>query len=115
MNLKKTIQWQWEGYAKYHQDKVNLLIHIFAVALFWLAAITLIVGAARVSIISVILAIVALFISLVLQGIGHKKEINPTVPFASKSDFIKRFLCEQFINFPRFVLTGGWFNNFSGK
>ena len=115
MNLKETIQWQWQGYARYHQDRANLLIHIFAVTLFWVAAITLIVGVARVSIITVILAIVALFISLVLQSIGHKKEINPTVPFASKNDFIKRFLCEQFINFPRFVLTGGWLNNFHRK
>jgi hypothetical protein len=23
-------------------------------------------------------------------------------------DFVSRFFCEQFVNFPRYVLSGGW-------
>ena len=112
MSLMETIRWQWQGYAKYHQDKGNLLIHIFAVAVFWLGAAALIFGIVRLSLLSVLLAFLALFGSLVFQSIGHKREANPPVPFTSKIDFIKRFLCEQFITFPRFVLTGGWFRSF---
>ena len=28
--------WQWKGYARAHRDRVNLLVHLVTVPLFWL-------------------------------------------------------------------------------
>lgn len=112
MTVGETIRWQWQDYARYHEDRGNLLLHIFAVGLFWVAALSLVIGAVRFSILTMVLAASALLISMVLQSMGHKKEANPPVPFTGKADFFKRFLSEQFVTFPRFVLTGGWFKIF---
>lgn len=115
MGILETIKWQWLDYPKYHLDKGNLLIHIFAVPMMWTAAALFIVGIFRLSLLAILFAAFAFFISLVLQNIGHKREQNPPVPFAGKMDFFKRLLGEQFVTFPRFFFSGGWFKNFFGK
>ena len=46
-----------------------------------------------------------------MQGIGHKREAEPPVPFDGPGDFLARVFVEQFFTFPRFVLTGGWLRN----
>ena len=43
--------------------------------------------------------------SAALQGVGHRTEPVPPEPFTSRSRL--PFL-EQWINFPRFVLSGKW-------
>jgi len=50
-------------------------------------------------------------VALLLQGIGHKREAMPPQAFDGPLDFAKRILAEQFITFPRFVLSGGWMRN----
>jgi len=42
MKIRELLQWQWEGYAKYHQWRINLLIHIVAVPLFLIGTIVLV-------------------------------------------------------------------------
>lgn len=115
MGILETIKWQWQDYPKYHLDKGNLLIHIFAVPVMWTAAALFIVGIFRLSLLAILFAVAAFFISLMLQNIGHRREQNPPVPFTGKMNFVMRLFCEQFINFPRFFFTGGWFKNFLSK
>lgn len=115
MNLRETIGWQWKGYAKYHQNKGNLLVHVFAVPLIWFSVVMFVYGILKFSLVAVFLGFIAIFVSLILQNIGHKREQNPAVPFENKTDFLKRLLCEQFVTFPRFILTGGWSRNFKNK
>jgi hypothetical protein len=43
-----------------------------------------------------------------LQGIGHKREAAPPIAFEGPIDVVTRIFVEQFVTFPRFVLTGGW-------
>jgi hypothetical protein len=33
------------------------------------------------------------------------------VPFDGAADFVSRFVVEQWVTFPRFVLSGGWRRN----
>jgi phage terminase small subunit len=47
-------------------------------------------------------------ISLVAQGRGHRDEPAAPEPFTGPGDFVSRFLVEQLVTFPRFVLSGGW-------
>jgi len=85
------VNWQYNTYPANHRARTNLVIHIFAVPLCWVG--------------------LALIASFVLQGIGHRKERTAPVPFLGPIDFVSRFFVEQFVTFPRFVLSGGWFRS----
>jgi hypothetical protein len=52
-----------------------------------------------------------MFASLALQGRGHRGETVPPVPFSSAGNALARILLEQWISFPRFVLTGAWWRS----
>ncbi len=42
------------------------------------------------------------------QGLGHKGEKYPPLPFAGPVDAMKRILVEQYFRFPLFVWSGRW-------
>ena len=106
--MLKLLAWQWESYQNYHQSKTNLLIHIVAVPAFLLANLHFVFRLIDGSYLMAILSLIGMIASIAIQGIGHKKESTPSIPFNSAANAIARLLLEQWINFPRFVLTGGW-------
>jgi hypothetical protein len=105
------LDWQWSDYAAKHRNRANLLIHILAVPAFELAALALVAGAVMRSPKIAIGALVALIVAFAAQGAGHKREAEQPAPFAGPGDVVARILAEQFITFPRFVLTGAWARN----
>ena len=50
-----------------------------------------------------------------MQGRGHKLEPMPPAPFTGPWNFIGRLIFEQWITFPRFVLSGGWARNLAAS
>jgi len=50
-----------------------------------------------------------MLVSIVMQGIGHKKEEIPTIPFTGVKNAVVRILLEQLYTFPKFVISGKWF------
>jgi hypothetical protein len=50
----------------------------------------------------------AMIVSVILQGRGHKIEVNPPEPFTGPKNAVSRIFLEQWVTFPRFVLSGGW-------
>jgi hypothetical protein len=108
VNIAQLLQWQWEGYPKYHQARPNLLIHIVAVPLFLVGTIALFGAIATLSPLLVALGIGCIFLAVALQGRGHRLEPVPPEPFSSPLNFVSRLFLEQWVTFPRFVLTGGW-------
>lgn len=115
MKFSELTVWQWATYDDNHRDRRNLLIHVVAVPLFWTGCASLVLAVVFGSVLYVGCGAVALVLSLILQGRGHKLERVPPVPFKGPGDFIGRIFIEQWITFPRFVLTGGWWRNFSGR
>ena len=111
MAFAELLQWQWSDYPEKHRNHTNLLIHIAAVPMFVLAAPTLVVALIRFEIWTAVLAAAAIGLSLFLQGRGHGLEKSAPTPFGGGGDFARRVLAEQFITFPRFVVTGGWARN----
>jgi phage terminase small subunit len=105
------LAWQWSDYVAKHRDRGNLLIHIVAVPLFQLATLLLIGSALGRSVTTAIVAIGAMVVALVLQGRGHRREAETPTPFDGAGDFVTRFVVEQWITFPRFVLSGAWSAN----
>ncbi len=97
-----------DSYARFHQDRVNLLIHIVMVPVFVLGVLGAVWSAWRANWLTALLLGAAPLISLAVQGYGHKREANPPLPFSGPGDFVLRVFREQFYTFPMFVLTGAW-------
>ena len=114
MSLGKFLQWQWTGYSAAHRNRTNLLIHLVAVPLFMASTLLAVYALVRLSLPILAAAAFCFLVSLILQGRGHKLEETAPEPFKGSLDFILRLFAEQWITFPRFVLTGGWFENLSG-
>ena len=105
------IAWQWSEYVAKHRDRGNLVIHIVAVPLFQVATLALIGAGLGRSVTAAVIAVGAMVVALVLQGRGHRREAEAPTPFAGAADFASRFVVEQWITFPRFVLSGAWYAN----
>jgi len=102
------LRWQYGGYRLYHADRTNLLIHIVAVPAFvgcigWLVA-----SAVTRHPLQAAAATVGAAIAFAVQGLGHKREETPSIPFDGLADTLSRILAEQFVSFPRFVASGGF-------
>lgn len=111
MGLGALAAWQWTDYARYHQSRRNLLVHIVAVPLFLLGNVLVLAG---LLVLAWGLALAGLLLSAVafaVQGLGHKSEPIPPVPFSGPANVAGRIVVEQWVTFPRFVLSGGWAEN----
>lgn len=108
MNIRELLQWQWEGYAKYHQSRTNLLIHIVAVPLFLIGTIALVASLFQLSLMLLAIAVGGIVVAVALQGRGHRLEALPPEPFSGPLNFASRLFFEQWVTFPRFVISGAW-------
>lgn len=108
MSLPELLRWQWDGYARYHRSRANLLLHIVVVPLFLAGNVSLLAGLVTLAWAPIVVGLAATGVSLALQGRGHRTEPVPPEPFTGPANAAARLLCEQWITFPRFVLTGGW-------
>ncbi len=100
-----------ERLRRQHRDRGNLLIHIVAVPLFQLATLVLVYAVVTRSVVLATSAVAAMVVALVLQGRGHRREPEAPTPFAGAADFVSRFVVEQWVTFPRLVLSGAWSQN----
>jgi hypothetical protein len=108
MHIRDLLRWQWQDYARYHQSHGNLWLHLFAVPLFLSGNAALVASVATGSWLSGIGAVSAMTVSIALQGRGHKAETVPSAPFTGPANAVARIFCEQWVTFPRFVLSGRW-------
>lgn len=110
MNITELLRWQWQGYPRYHRSRRNLLLHIVFVPLFPVANVALVVALIQRSWLAAIVAVGAMMASIALQGRGHRIEAVPPAPFTGAANAMARIFLEQWVTFPRFVLSGGWLN-----
>ena len=108
MGITELLRWQWDGYPTYHQSRANLLLHIVVVPLFWVGNIGLVVALFSLSWLLSLVSIAAMVVSVALQGRGHAQEAVPPVPFSSPVNAVSRIFLEQWVSFPRYLLSGGW-------
>ena len=99
---------QRDGYGRYHRARRNLIIHIVAVPLFLLGNVALVLGLAQGRWLGAATGLALTLVSLAAQGLGHRMEPDPPIAFAGPADAVWRILVEQWISFPRFVLSGRW-------
>jgi len=108
---QRLLEWQWSDYATKHRNRTNLLAHIVAVPLFQIGTMILAYAAIRLSGAAVAVGVICMVGALAAQGRGHKLERETPAPFDGAADFVSRFVAEQWVTFPRFVLSGGWLQN----
>lgn len=108
MSVSELLRWQFDGYAEFHRSRSNLLLHIVVVPLFLLANVALVVALIVGAWWLVVASVVLMVVSIALQGRGHGVEPTPPIPFSGASNALTRIFFEQWITFPRFVLSGGW-------
>jgi hypothetical protein len=108
MGPRDLARWQWDGYPLYHGDRVNLLLHILLVPVFLAGNVALIAGLALRSWTLAAGGLAAMALSFAAQGYGHGRERNPSIPFAGPVNALARIFLEQWLTFPRYVLSGGW-------
>ena len=108
MRIVELIRWQWAGYARYHQSRTNLLIHIVAVPLFLLGTLGIATAVVQLSAMLLGVSLGCVIVAIALQGRGHRVEPVPPEPFSGPVNFITRLFLEQWITFPRFFVSGGW-------
>ena len=108
MPVIELLRWQWIGYSRYHQSRANLLLHVAVVPLFLTGNVFLLVALTRGWWVGAAISLAATVLSVALQGRGHSQEAVPPEPFTSPLNAVLRIVLEQWVTFPRFVLSGGW-------
>lgn len=111
MTFSELLDWQWRDYGKRHRNRMNLIIHIVAVPLFWLGAVNVITAVLFEGALHAFSGAILIGLSLFAQGRGHEMEALPPIPFDTRWNFVRRIVAEQFVTFPRFLVSGGWYEN----
>ena len=111
MSFSELLEWQWSRYDASHRNRNNLLIKIVAVPLFWIGAVNFVVPLVFAGLVHALGGAILMAVSLFLQAKGQEMEGKPAEPSSDARDFVRRVVAEQFVTFPRFVLSGGWWRN----
>jgi hypothetical protein len=106
------LAWQWKNYPDAHRDRLNLVLHVITAPLFIAGTLAVLV-APWVGWLLLPAGLGAMAAALGIQGRGHRREANAPVRFASVADAIARLFVENWVTFPRFVLSGGLVRSFS--
>lgn len=109
------LAWQFRNYAAAHHDRRNLLLHAITAPLFWAGTMALVaavpLGLLLLCAAAAGLAVTGMFAlgaAVIVQGRGHARETARPAPFRGPLDVVVRLFAEQWITFPRFVVTGGF-------
>ena len=100
------VRWQWSLYPDGHKDRRNLVLHALTVPMFVVGSAGL--AAAPVLGWTALAGLGGMIVALAAQGRGHKLESSAPVPFRGPLDVVARLFVEQWITFPRFVLSGAF-------
>lgn len=108
------LAWQWAGYASFHRSAANLWLHIVAVPAFIAAVLSALASFATGQLVRGVVALGVAAVAFLVQGVGHRGEAEAPIPFDGPVDVATRVVAEQFVTFPRFVLSGGWYRALRG-
>lgn len=109
------LAWQWSIYGEGHRDRRNLAVHALTVPLFLLGTcavlVTPVLGPWWLS----AGGLIGMALAAGLQGRTHKLERTPPAPFRGPTDILARLFAEQWISFPRYVLSGEFARAWRGR
>jgi len=98
--------WQWLNYPPTHRQRHNLLVHALTAPFFILGTCAVLfaplVGATWLA----ASGLGAMLAAAALQGRTHRSEKVAPAPFRGPGDVLVRLFVEQWVTFPRYVLSG---------
>ncbi len=103
---------QWRQYSTAHRDRTNLLVHGVTVPVFLAGTCALLAspwaapGAWKLAVAGA--GLLAMMVAVGAQGRTHQREESAPAPFRGPRDVAARILAEQWITFPRYVLSGAF-------
>jgi len=109
------VSWQYQGYARNHAHRRNLVIHLISAPVFFFATLSLVYHLVVAVWPAAAVSFGFMLVVLVLQGIGHKLESVAPEPFKSPLDLFARFFTENLFTFWRFLFSGEWARQFRGS
>jgi hypothetical protein len=98
---------QWKNYPQAHRNPRNLVVHVLTVPLFMAGTLALPLGLFWTPLASAA-GFCSMLIAIGAQGRMHRHELGAPAPFKSPLEAAVRIFAEQWITFPRFVLSGGF-------
>lgn len=98
---------QLSSYTDVHHDRRNLVVHVLTVPIF-MAGTVAVLAAPALSWWLVPAGVAAMLTAMAAQGKGHALEERAPAPFRGPGDVLARIFAEQWITFPRFVLSGAF-------
>jgi hypothetical protein len=98
------LRWQWKHYRSGHRDRTNLLVHLVTVP-FFMAGTVAVATAALTTWWTAPVGMVSMALAVGAQGRTHRREAAPQ-PFKGPLDVVARLFVEQWITFPRYLLSG---------
>jgi hypothetical protein len=101
------LRWQWSLYPAGHRDRRNLALHVATAPLFLGGTCALVLSPA-LGLGPALGGLGAMLVALIAQGRGHKLEEARPAPFLGPLDAVRRFFAEQWVTFPRYLLSGGF-------
>jgi hypothetical protein len=101
------LRWQWSLYPGAHRDRRNLAIHLATMPLF-AGGICAILASPFAGALWAALGVAGVITAVLAQGRGHKLEQTAPAPFRGPGDVAARLFMEQWVTFPRYVLSGGF-------
>jgi hypothetical protein len=101
------LAWQWSVYPAGHRNGLNLTLHILTAPLFLLGTVA-VVASPLVGWQLGLIGVLGMLFAFAAQMTGHKSELSPPKPFRGPFDVLARFFVEQWITFPRYVVSGGF-------
>ena len=101
------LAWQWSLYPAGHTTRLNLVIHILTVPIFEIGTLALVASPAM-GLGWAIPGVLMMVGAMAMQGRGHRGEPQGPAKFLGPLDVLARIFAEQWIAFPRFVMTGGF-------
>jgi hypothetical protein len=101
------LAWQLASYTASHHDRRNLVLHVVTTPIFMLGTVT-VLAAPAISFWLAPAGLLAMVAAIAIQRRGHALEPQAPAPFAGPRDVLARIFAEQWITFPRYVLSGGF-------
>jgi hypothetical protein len=101
------LAWQRSHYASGHTTRTALVVHLLTVPLFQLGTLTVLASPFTGGW-PALGGLLAMIVALAAQGRVHRAEPKAPEPFLGPLDVVSRLFVEQWITFPRFLLSGGF-------
>lgn len=100
------LEWQWAHYPEGHTTRLNLIVHAITVPMFQGGFLILLT--APILGWPALFGLLAMVTAIIGQGRGHGHEPTKPIPFQGPFDVVSRLFVEQWVTFPRFMLSGGF-------